>query len=54
MPIVILTNSFRKEREAEFISAGADLYLVKMDHQFKQIIEQVGLLIDKSKENVHE
>ena len=49
VPVVILTNSFYKEDEERFLSAGADLYLIKIEHQSKDIIEKVETLIHRSK-----
>ncbi len=45
MPIVILTNSLHREDAEQFLSAGANLYLVKIEHQSKQVVEQVETLI---------
>ncbi len=48
VPIVVLTNSFYKEDEERFLSAGADLYLIKIEHQVKDVVSKVEALIHKS------
>lgn len=49
VPIAILTNSFHRDDANEFLALGADLYLVKIEHQSKQIVEKIEALIDKYK-----
>jgi DNA-binding response OmpR family regulator len=49
VPVAILTNSFHKEDEQQFFDLGADLYLVKIDHQSKQVVEAIETLINKQK-----
>ena len=48
VPIVVLTNSFYKEDQERFLSAGADLYLIKIEHQVKDVVSKVEALIHKS------
>ncbi len=48
VPIVVLTNSFYKEDEDRFLSAGANLYLIKIEHQSKDIVAKVEALIHTS------
>lgn len=45
--LVVLTNSLRKSDEEAVLHLGADLYLVKIEHQAKQIVEQVEAVINK-------
>ena len=49
VPVVILTNSFHKHDRDIFLDLGADLYLVKIEHQAKQIVEEIEALIEKHK-----
>ena len=51
LPVVILTNSFLKENAEQFLKLGADMYLVKIEHKTKEIIEKVGQLIESKKIN---
>lgn len=48
VPIVVLTNSFYTEDEERFLSAGATLYLIKIDSQPKDIVAKVEALIHRS------
>lgn len=45
--IVVLTNSFSKEDADIFLSLGADLYLIKVDHNSKDVVEQVHALVNR-------
>jgi DNA-binding response OmpR family regulator len=45
VPIIVLTNSFYKDDADRFLSAGADLYLIKSDNQIKDIIDKVESLV---------
>lgn len=45
--LVVLSNSLRKSDEEAVLHLGADLYLVKIEHQTKKIIEKVEELISK-------
>jgi DNA-binding response OmpR family regulator len=45
IPVAILTNSFHKEDEQRFLGLGAKLYMVKIEHQSKQVVEKVEQLI---------
>ncbi len=47
VPVAILTNSFHKEDKEQFLAMGADLYLVKIEHQSKQIVAEIEALITK-------
>jgi len=49
VPVVMLTNSFHKDDEAIFLDLGADMYLVKIDNQSKEIVEKIEALIVKHK-----
>jgi two-component system chemotaxis sensor kinase CheA len=48
LPVVILTNSFNEEIEKQLLASGADLYLLKIDHEPKDVVLQVENLIRKS------
>ncbi len=48
MPVVILTNSFNEEIEKQLLAAGANLYLLKIDHEPKDIVARVENLIRTS------
>jgi DNA-binding response OmpR family regulator len=52
--IAVLTNSFHKDDADHFLGLGADLYLVKIDHQSKQVVAQIEALINKHKVNNNE
>jgi DNA-binding response OmpR family regulator len=52
--IAILTNSFHKEDADHFLELGADLYLVKIEHQSKHVVAQIEALIHKHKSIDHE
>jgi DNA-binding response OmpR family regulator len=45
--LVVLTNSLHKSDETAVLNLGADLYLVKIEHQAKQIVEKVEEVINK-------
>ena len=49
IPIMVLTNSFVKENEQQFLALGADMYLVKIEHKTKEVIEQINKLIESKK-----
>ena len=49
VPIAILTNSFHRDNADEFLALGADLYMVKIEHQSKQVVEKIEALIDTYK-----
>jgi DNA-binding response OmpR family regulator len=44
-PIAVLTNSFYKDDADRFLAAGADIYLVKIEHQIKEVVEKIEMLI---------
>ena len=47
VPMIVLTNSFHKEEADHFLSSGADLYLVKIEHPSNEVVEKVEDLITK-------
>ena len=47
VPILILTNSFVEANAQQFLSQGADLYLVKIEHEAADIVQNVETLIQK-------
>ena len=50
VPVVVLTNSFAEENEEQFMTLGADLYLVKIKYQAKEVLEKVEALVKKREE----
>ncbi len=46
IPVIVLTNSFKKENADLFLSLGASLYLVKMDHDPKHIVQKVNQFLE--------
>ena len=48
IPLAVLTNSFTKETADHFITLGADLYLVKIAHSSKDIVQRMDDLIAKA------
>lgn len=52
IPVAVLTNSYHAEDTEKFLALGADLYLVKIENQAKDVVEKVETLIDKSKARV--
>ena len=51
IPTMILTNSFRKDNAEEFLSLGADMYLVKIEHKASDIVEKIRSLINIKSNN---
>lgn len=49
VPIAMLTNSFVEENEQQFLSMGADLYMVKIQHEARAIVEKIETLITKGR-----
>jgi DNA-binding response OmpR family regulator len=49
VPIVMLTNSFVEHDTERFLSAGADLYLLKIAEQTKDVVQKIGELIKKGR-----
>jgi CheY-like chemotaxis protein len=45
VPIMVLTNSFHTEKAEESLQAGADQYVLKIDHPPKDIIKMTEELI---------
>lgn len=48
IPVVVLTNSSNLASEKESMDAGATLYLVKIDHEPKQLVEKIETLVRNS------
>jgi len=46
-PIAVLTNSFNQDLEKKLLAAGADLYLIKIDHEPKDVVAKIEDLIRK-------
>lgn len=46
VPMVVLTNSFFKDDSEKFLSQGADLYLVKIEQDFTEIVGKIDKLIE--------
>jgi DNA-binding response OmpR family regulator len=51
IPVMVLTNSFLEENAAQFLALGADMYLIKMDHDPVDIVDKITKLIE-SKKNI--
>lgn len=49
VPILMLTNSFNESNKEQFLTLGADLYLVKIEHQAAEVVQNVEALIQKHK-----
>jgi DNA-binding response OmpR family regulator len=49
IPVIILTNSFLEENAEQFISSGADLYLVKIENTQKDTVQKIHDLIENYK-----
>lgn len=47
VPVIVLTNAFVKEYEEQFMSAGADLYLIKIENAPKEVVDKVTDIIKK-------
>lgn len=45
IPIIMLTNSFSEHDTERYLAAGADLYLVKIEQQTKDVVNKVRELI---------
>lgn len=46
--IAVLTNSFSREDADQFLVLGADLYLIKVDHDSKNVVEKILGLVKKT------
>lgn len=49
IPVVVLTNSFKKENADLFLSLGASLYIVKMENDPQHIVQKVNQLLETAK-----
>ncbi len=49
IPIMVLTNSIKEEEAHRFMDRGASLYVVKMDHEPKEIVQKIEELISNKK-----
>ena len=47
--VIVLTNAFSENIEKSVLAAGADLYLLKIDHEPQDIVTKVDDLIKKSR-----
>src|SRR3989344_6701839 len=45
VPIAILTNSFVEGDREKFLSSGADIYMVKIENEPKDVVEKISALI---------
>jgi two-component system, chemotaxis family, sensor histidine kinase and response regulator WspE len=52
VPVIVLTNSFNEKIEKSLLDAGADLYLLKIDHEPKDVVAKAEDLINKFKNRV--
>ena len=48
IPTAVLTNSFYKENEKEFLDLGADLFLVKVETNNKDLVKKINDLVERS------
>ena len=48
LPVAVLTNSFDEDLERKLLVGGADLFLIKVDHEPKEIVSMIEELISKS------
>lgn len=46
IPVAVLTNSLKKENEELMTSLGADLFLIKIEHDAKSIVEKANKLLN--------
>jgi CheY-like chemotaxis protein len=49
IPTAILTNSATEEEAKRFMSLGADLYLIKIQHSSKDLVKKIDDLLDNRK-----
>ncbi len=49
IPIMVLTNSIKQEDAGKFIECGATLYLIKMNHEPKEIVQKIEEIISNKK-----
>jgi CheY-like chemotaxis protein len=47
IPVAVLTNSYTEETADQFMAGGANLYLVKISHSSKEIVQKMDELIEK-------
>jgi CheY-like chemotaxis protein len=45
IPVAVLTNSATEEQAKRFISLGADLYLIKIQHSSKELVAKINGLL---------
>lgn len=46
-PVAVLTNSFDQDLEKKLLASGADLYLIKVDNEPKDVVARIEELIQK-------
>ena len=49
IPVAILTNSATEEEAKRFMKLGADLYLIKIQHSSKDLVQKINDLLDNRK-----
>jgi CheY-like chemotaxis protein len=47
IPVVVLTNSITPEDAQKFVDLGASIYMMKMEHHPKEIVQKVEEIIHK-------
>lgn len=46
IPVIVLTNSFKKENAGLFLSLGANSYVIKIENDPKHIVQKVNQLLE--------
>ncbi|MEK7152034.1 MAG: response regulator [Patescibacteria group bacterium] len=52
IPVVILTNSIKKEDAEEFLKLGASFFLIKMDQDSREIVRKIEEIIKANESNI--
>ena len=47
IPVAILTNSVTLDSQEEFMALGANLFMVKLNTEVKQVVDQVNFLLGR-------
>ena len=48
VPIAVLSNSFDEDMEKKSLAAGANLFLIKIDHKPEELLGKIQALINKT------
>ena len=49
IPVAVLSNSFSEDAEATAKKAGADLFMLKIDHETMEVVKCIEELIEKGR-----